>query len=97
MRPISCATILSRPSVFKSPLLDRRHEAPPCRYACPGGVGSGRNTISKTSIAILFIIVISALCVAVHAAWLDTFQAVAVLVVMVGLVVGLMVKAKEGD
>jgi hypothetical protein len=58
---------------------------------------SGRNTISKTSIAILFIIVISALCVAVHEAWLDTFQAVAVLVVMVGLVVGLMVKAKEGD
>jgi hypothetical protein len=40
--------------------------------------------------------VISALCVAVHEAWLDTFQAVAVLVVIVGLVVGLVVKGKEG-
>jgi hypothetical protein len=36
---------------------------------------SGRNTISKTGIAILFIIVISALCVAVYEAWLNTFQA----------------------
>jgi hypothetical protein len=63
----------------------------------PQGSRSGRNTISKTSIAILFITVISALCVAIHAAWLDTFQAVAVLVVMVGLVVGLVVKGKEGD
>ena len=38
---------------------------------------SGRNTISKTGIAILFIIVMSVLCVAVHEAWLATFQAVA--------------------
>ena len=58
---------------------------------------SGRNTISKTGIAILFIIVISALCVAVYEAWLDTFQAVVVMVVIVGVVVGLVVKAKEGD
>jgi hypothetical protein len=60
------------------------------------GSRSGRSTISKTSIAILLVIVISALCVAVHEAWLDMFQAVAVLVVIVGLVVGLVVKGKEG-
>jgi hypothetical protein len=58
---------------------------------------SGRNTISKTGIAILFIIVISALCVAVYEAWVSTFQAVAILVVMVMFVVGLVVKAREGD
>jgi hypothetical protein len=57
----------------------------------------GKNTISKTGIAILFIIVISALCVAVYEAWLNTFQAVAVLVVMVMVVVGLVVKGREGD
>ena len=63
----------------------------------PLGSRSGRNTISKTSIAILFITVISALCVAVYAPWLDTFQAVAVLVVMVGLVIGLVMKGKAGE
>jgi phosphatidylglycerophosphate synthase len=57
----------------------------------------GKNTISKTGIAILFVIVISALCVAVYEAWLDMFQAEAILVVMVMVVVGLVVMGKEGD
>jgi hypothetical protein len=35
--------------------------------------------------------------VAVYEAWLNTFQAVAVLVVMAMVVVGLVVKGREGD
>jgi hypothetical protein len=49
--------------------------------------------VSKTDIAILFVVVLSALCLAVYEAWLDPFQAIAVLVVMVGIVFGLAVFA----
>ena len=52
---------------------------------------------SKTNIAIIFAVVIGALCVTLYEAWLDPFQALVVLVVIVGGVVGLVVKGKEGN
>ncbi len=45
--------------------------------------------MSKTEVAILFIVVISALCVAIYQAWIDPFQALVVLVLLVGVVLGL--------
>jgi hypothetical protein len=39
---------------------------------------------SKTSLAIIFAVVIGVLCVALYEAWLDPFQALVVLVVIVG-------------
>jgi hypothetical protein len=47
--------------------------------------------MSKTDIAILFVVVLSALCVALYETWLDPFQVIVVLMVMVGVVFGLAV------
>jgi hypothetical protein len=47
--------------------------------------------MSKTDITILFVVVLSALCMAVYETCLDPFQVIVVLVVMVGVVFGLAV------
>ena len=47
--------------------------------------------MSKTDITILFVVVLGALCVAVYEAWLDPFQVIVILVVVVGVVFGLAV------
>ena len=43
---------------------------------------------SKTDLAIVFAVVIGALCVAVYEAWLDPFQVIVILVVIVVVVFG---------
>ncbi len=47
--------------------------------------------MSKIEIAIVFVLVVGALCVALYQAWIDPFQALVVLVLLVGIVLGLAV------
>ena len=47
--------------------------------------------LSKTEIAILCVVVVFALCVGLYQAWIDPFQALVVLVLLVVIVVGLAV------
>jgi hypothetical protein len=51
----------------------------------------GKDMVSKRDIAILLIVLISGLCVTLYRAWIDPFQALAALAILIVTVFGLTV------